>query len=120
MDALRLLKEAQDVAREKAADRWQDTDLVFCTRTGTPVTAHNVRRDFRKVVEATGLTGREWSPRELRHSFVSVLSDSGVPIEDISRLVGHSNTVVTETVYRHQIRHVIMQGAAAMDKIFGS
>ncbi|MEV3979076.1 tyrosine-type recombinase/integrase [Nonomuraea sp. NPDC049758] len=87
---------------------------------GRPVTAHNVRRDFRKVVEAAGLTGREWSPRELRHSFVSVLSDSGVPIEDISRLVGHSNTVVTETVYRHQIRPVIMQGAAAMDKIFGT
>ncbi|TDC02693.1 hypothetical protein E1267_28830 [Nonomuraea longispora] len=99
VDALRLLKDAQDVAREKAGDRWQDTDLVFCTRTGTPVTAHNVRRDFRKVVEAAGLTGREWSPRELRHSFVSVLSDSGVPVEDISRLVGHSNTVVTETVY---------------------
>ncbi|MET8985776.1 site-specific integrase [Nonomuraea wenchangensis] len=120
VDALRLLKEAQDVAREKAGDRWQDTDLVFCTRTGTPLTAHNVRRDFRKVVEAAGLNGRDWSPRELRHSFVSVLSDSGVPIEDISRLVGHSNTVVTETVYRHQIRPVIMQGAAAMDKIFGS
>ncbi|MEU4544874.1 tyrosine-type recombinase/integrase [Nonomuraea dietziae] len=99
--------------------RWQDTKLIFCTRTGTPVTAHNVRRDFRKVVEEAGLTGREWSPRELRHSFVSVLSDSGVPIEDISRLVGHSNTVVTETVYRHQIRPVIMQRAAAMDKIFG-
>ncbi|GAA3101706.1 site-specific integrase [Nonomuraea salmonea] len=120
VDALRLLKEAQDLAREKAGNRWQDTDLVFCTRTGTPVTAHNVRRDFRKVVVAAGLTERKWSPRELRHSFVSVLSDSGVPIEDISRLVGHSNTVVTETVYRHQIRPVIMQGAAAMDKIFGS
>ncbi|WP_344494532.1 site-specific integrase [Nonomuraea monospora] len=118
--ALRLLKDAQDIAQEKAGDRWKAMDLVFCTRTGTPVTAHNVRRDFRKVVEAAGLTGREWSPRELRHSFVSVLSDSGVAIEDISRLVGHSNTVVTETVYRHQIRPVIMQGAAAMDKIFGS
>ncbi|MEV4064849.1 tyrosine-type recombinase/integrase [Nonomuraea dietziae] len=58
--------------------------------------------------------------RELRHSFVSVLSDSGVPIEDISRLVGHSNTVVTGTVYRHQIRPVIMQGAEAIDRIFGS
>ncbi|MGW4792249.1 site-specific integrase [Nonomuraea sp. NPDC004297] len=118
--ALRLLKDTQDIAQEEAGKRWKVTDLVFCTRTGTPVTAHNVRRDFRKVVEAAGLTGREWSPRELRHSSVSVLSDSGVPIEDISRLVGHSNTVVTETVYRHQIRPVIMQGAAAMDKIFGS
>ncbi|MBO3747974.1 tyrosine-type recombinase/integrase [Streptosporangiaceae bacterium NEAU-GS5] len=115
-----LLREVHEVAQEKAGQRWQDTDLVFCTRTGTPVTAHNIRRDFRKVVQAAGLTGHDWSPRELRHSFVSVLSDSGMPVEDISRLVGHSNTVVTETVYRHEIRPVILQGAAAMDKIFGS
>ncbi len=71
------------------------------------------------MVDATKLTGKDWSPLELRHSFVSLLSDSGVPIEDISRLVGHTNTVVTETVCRHQIRPVIMQGAAAIGKIFG-
>lgn len=47
-------------------------------------------------------------PREMRHSFVSLLSDSGVPLENISRLVGHSGTGVTETVYRHQIRSVLM------------
>ncbi|MBO3746048.1 hypothetical protein J5X84_08225 [Streptosporangiaceae bacterium NEAU-GS5] len=54
----------------------------------------------------------------MRHSFVSLLSDHDIPIEDISRLVGHSNTVVTETVYRHQIRPVIQEGATAMDRIF--
>jgi integrase len=38
-------------------------------------------------------------------------------IEEISRLVGHSSSNVTETVYRHQIRPVITVGAEAMDKI---
>jgi integrase len=61
---------------------------------------------------------REWTPRELRHSFVSLLSDAGVSIEQISRLVGHSGTTATETVYRKQIRPVIVQGADAMDRIF--
>lgn len=59
-----------------------------------------------------------WTPREMRHSFVSLLSDSGVPLEDIARLVGHSGTAVTEAVYRKQIRPVLLQGAAAMDTIF--
>ena len=51
--------------------------LVFVTRTGKPLEARNVRRDFRKVVDA-GRTGRQkqWAPRELRHSFVSLLSDA--------------------------------------------
>ena len=26
----------------------------------------------------------DWTPRELRHSFVSLLSDSGIPLEEIS------------------------------------
>jgi integrase len=59
-----------------------------------------------------------WSPRELRHSFVSLLSDCGVPIERISRLDGDTGTTVTEKVYRHQLRPVIDHGATAMDRIF--
>ncbi|MFI7148431.1 hypothetical protein ACIBO2_26260 [Nonomuraea sp. NPDC050022] len=47
-----------------------------------------------------------------------MLSDSGVPLEDIARLVGHSGTAVTEAVYRKQIRPVLLQGAAAMDTLF--
>ena len=52
--------------------------------------------------------------RELRHSFVSVLSDAGVPVEQISQLVGHSGTTVTELVYRHQLRPVLQKGATVM------
>jgi integrase len=41
-------------------------------------------------------------------------------IEGISRLMGHSSSNVTETIYRHQIRPVITIGAEAMDKIFAN
>jgi len=47
-----------------------------------------------------------------------LLSEHRIRIEDISRLVGHTNTVVTETVYRKQISPVIQEGATAMDEIF--
>jgi integrase len=49
-----------------------------------------------------------------------LLSDNGMAIEEISRLMGHSSSTVTETVYRHQIRPVITVGAEAMDKIFAN
>jgi len=49
---------------------------------------------------------------------VSLLSDSGVPLEEISRLVGHSSTAVTEEVYRKQIHPVIQTGATVMDDLF--
>jgi len=39
-------------------------------------------------------------------------------IEDISHLVGHSSTNVTEKVYRKEMRPILTKGARAMDAIF--
>ena len=79
---------------------------------------HNVRRMFRAITEDAGL-GTEWVPREMRHTFVSVLSANGVPVESIALLAGHERTATTESVYRHEIRPALTQGAEVMDKIFG-
>jgi integrase len=110
--------ELQNLWRAQNDVPWSDDDLVFISHSGTELDAHNVRRQFRAVTAKAGLNSKEWTPRELRHSFVSLLSDAGVPVEDISRLVGHSGTSVTETVYRHQIRPVIRHGAEVMDRLF--
>ena len=115
---LRDHQKQQDQIKQTAGDRWHDHDLVFPSQVGTPADASHVRHSFRKVVAAAGLDPHDWTPRELRHSFVSLLSDAGVPIEQISRLVGHSGTATTETVYRKQIRPVIVHGADVMDRIF--
>ena len=90
---------------------------MFCTRVGTPLSAGNVRRSFRTITKAAGI-GDKWTPRELRHSFVSIMSDNGVSLEAIADLVGHKNSTVTARVYRHQLRPMITQGAEAMDTIF--
>lgn len=117
--ALRRRRKLQDQDRERAGAKWQDHGLVFTTKIGTELDAANVRRAFRRVVKKAGLNPRDWTPRELRHSFVSLLSDDGVSIEDIAELCGHAGTRVTEQVYRHQLRPVLLGGAVAMDRIFG-
>ncbi|MFC9267694.1 tyrosine recombinase XerC [Streptomyces zhihengii] len=105
--------------QERAARgvEWSATGNVFTTRSGEPLDAANVRRDFKAIVKRAGLEP-EWTPRELRHSFVSLLSDHGIPLERIALLVGHSSQATTEAVYRKQLRPVITQGAEAMDDIF--
>jgi integrase len=110
----------QDEVRQQVGTDWQETGLVFTSNLGSGLDAANVRRAFRRVTKAAALDPGDWTPRELRHSFVSLLSDAGVPIEQISRLVGHSGTATTETVYRKQIRPVIVHGADVMDRIFPS
>ncbi|MFB7907477.1 tyrosine recombinase XerC [Kitasatospora sp. NPDC056076] len=105
--------------RLAAGDKWEENNLVFHSAVGTELDPSHVRRAFRSAIaKADGVNAAEWTPRELRHSFVSLLSDSGVSLEEISRLVGHSSTSVTEEVYREQIRPVIQTGATVMDDIF--
>jgi integrase len=116
--ALEAHRVAQRAVKAVAGEDWHEQGLVFATSVGTEQDVNNVRRDFRRVVKAAGLNPKQWTPRELRHSFVSILSDGGMPIEEISRLVGHSSTAVTELVYRKQIRPVVESGATAMDRLF--
>jgi integrase len=118
VDALRMHRQIQNDVRDHAGEKWQETALVFTSLVGTALDAANVRRAFRRVVKAAGLVPAEWTPRELRHSFVSLLSDGGVSIEDIAELCGHAGTRVTEAVYRHQLKPVLLNGATAMDRIF--
>ena len=119
---VRTLREHQVRQAEQrllAGNLWQDRGLVFCTSVGSPLDAANVRRSFRTVCTAAGL-GPDWTPQELRHTFVSLMSDSDVAVEEIARLVGHASSKVTEAVYRHQLRPVMTTGAQKMDALRGA
>jgi integrase len=62
--------------------------------------------------------GRVWpglGARDLRHTFVSLLSDDGMAIGKIARLAGHASSHVTETVHRQELRPVLQEGAEVMD-----
>jgi integrase len=117
VEALRALLESQADERLLAGERWQETRLVFTTHLGAPLDAANVRKMFKRVCRLAG-AGDGWTPRELRTSFVSLMSHRGVSIEEIARLAGHSSTRTTEVVYRRELRPVITTGAEIMDEIF--
>jgi integrase len=92
--------------------------LVFTDRAGAPRWPQDVTPYFKVLCGRAGIGG-EWTPRELRHTFVSVLPDSGVDIDKIAEAVGHVNSTITKTVYRHQIAGKVTVAATAMDAIFG-
>ena len=107
VEALRQQHTLQARDRLRAGELWQDHGLIFASRIGTPLTANNVIRAFRIITKKAGL-GEDWVPREMRHTFVSVLSANGVPVESIALLAGHDRTTTTESVYRHEIRPALM------------
>jgi integrase len=95
---------------------WQDHGLVFCSRTGTPRKHMATYKRFKQLCDMAGI-GKDWQLRETRHTFVSVLSLSGVPIEHIADAAGHANSRVTQTVYRHQLSDEIASAATVWNAI---
>jgi integrase len=119
VEALRDLVLKQAAARAKAGTAWKENDLVFSTSRGGPMYATDVRMEFKRITEKAA-PGRDWTPRELRHTFVSLLSDSGVPIEQIADAVGHFSSRTTEVAYRHQLGPVTRTAAIALGPLFES
>jgi integrase len=108
----------QDDRRRAMGEAWPSPELVFTTGSGTALRPDNVRRDFRILLrDVPGIDPEQWTPRDMRHTFVSLLSQGDVPIEEVSRLVGHSDIGTTENVYRHELRPVLQNGARAMDSV---
>ena len=116
-EALREHRKRQAADRLTAGALWRAHGLVFASAMGTQLDRYNVRREFRRITQAAGL-GSDWAPREMRHTFVSLLSFSGIPLEDIADLVGHKGTATTETVYRMVIVPELRRGAEVMDQLF--
>jgi len=79
---------------------------------GTPLDPSNARRALKVIADRTGLG--HLHPHLLRHAAASLLSDAGVPLEDISDTLGHRSVTVTANAYRHPIAPVRTGHMAAM------
>jgi integrase len=108
---------SRQAAERLCAPVWHDDDLVFTTVIGTPLDPSNLRRGLSRLTKAAGIG--HWHPHELRHSAASILSASGVPIEQIADVLGHSGTRTTSAVYRHLIEPTVRSATAPMNALFG-
>lgn len=115
--ALAAHRRRQAKERLAAGPAWPDPPLMFATSAGTLYDPSNFRREFNVICAAAGL-GR-WHPHELRHSAVSLLSASGVPLELVADVMGHQTTRTTEAVYRHTVLPAAGGAVEAMDRMFG-
>ena len=112
--ALAAWRKEQAAQQLRLGPHWHDLGLVFTTGDGHPANRQKINREFKAACKAAGI-GRDWQPRECRHTFVSIMSEEGADIEEISDAVGHVNSHITKVVYRHQIADKISSVARVMD-----
>jgi len=117
VEILRAHRSRQAAERLAVGAAWTDTGLVFTTSIGTPIDPSNLRRGLHRLTTLAGLG--HWHPHALRHSAASILSAAGVPIEQISDVLGHEGPRTTAAVYRHLITPTVSAGSAPMQSLFG-
>lgn len=110
---LRRHRLKQHEARLKVGEIWHDLDLVFPKELGGLVDPANLLRSLAKLCDDAGV--ERITPYEVRNTAVSLLSDGGVPIEQLADLAGHKDARTTLAVYRHQLSTVVDAGSDIAD-----
>jgi len=64
-----------------------------------PYSRSYVSHEVKKAMTKAGITGCNF--RSLRHTFATLLLQQGVPIYNVSRLLGHASINLTNAVYSH-------------------
>jgi integrase len=89
-------------------------DLVFASRTGTPLRVQNFRRDwFGRAAEAVGVPGL--TPHELRHTAASLAIASGASIKGVQSMLGHASAQMTLDRYGHLFQDELEAVADRLD-----
>lgn len=115
LEVLKTQRKRVNEMKHKASEEWEDLDLVFPTRVGTPILHSNLRRGFRKLLDESGLPKIRF--HDLRHTAASLMLNYGIPILIVSRRLGHAKPSITLDVYGHLIPSKQEEAAALMDNL---
>ena len=107
----------QDAERLLAGGKWREHDLIFCTKSGTPLDATNVRRYVMALLRRAGIADMRYY--DLRRSAASLMAARGVPARVAMEILGHSDIRLTMNVYTHVLDESKRLAADAMDRLFG-
>jgi integrase len=78
---------------------WTDFGLVFTAEDGRMLHPEWVTEEFIRLAKAANLPAIR--PHDLRYSYASSALAAGVPIEVLSKRLGHSRISITQDVYVH-------------------
>jgi len=115
--ALRRHRKAQLEERMRAANLWQDYDLVFASERGRPLDGNNFRtRAFARLLVKAQLPPMRF--HSLRHTAATVLLAEGLNVKVVSEMLGHADIVTTLRTYSHVLPGMGQAAADAMDRLF--
>lgn len=94
---------------------WQDSGRVFTNTFGATVDPHNLRRTMQRLCAQAGV--RYVSIHGLRHTYASLSLMRGVPVEVVSKQLGHASVGFTMNQYRSVYKSERTAWALGIDEL---
>lgn len=118
--ALTIHKEAQELERVIADDRWQGKKwghLVFCTTIGSPLDPSNVDKAFKAALDKGKLERRRF------HDLPGTVGTMGarlkIPPRDMQLILGHSQITTTLKIYTKVTEEGVRESIGKLDALMG-
>jgi integrase len=113
VEVLETHKRRQRVER-MAASAWADPGLVFPNTRGKIRRRDSVMRSLRELLGTAGLPA-EVRFHDLRHTAATLALKRGLPIQSVSKMLGHANPAMTLKRYAHVLDDMRDEAGRAMD-----
>ena len=99
--ALDRQKMYESLARITAEENWEESGYVITTLVGTPVSLSNLRKAYIKFLSVNGV--RYIRLHDIRHSVATLSLGLGIPIEQVSQVLGHTRIETTKNIYAQHV-----------------
>jgi integrase len=96
---------------------WQEPELVFTTTIGTELDRRNVLRWWHDLTTQAGVGRRRFHAS--RHTAATLMLNNGVPLEVVSKTLGHAGLAITADVYAEVGAALQREAAEAMERVLG-
>lgn len=103
-----IQRELEDVLRNAYS-----SDRHVFTKNGRQIQYYTFNKYFRNLTKRT--IGRPLTTHALRHTHTSLLAAAGVPLDVVSRRLGHADSKVTRDIYFHVTQEMKDRDKAILD-----
>jgi integrase len=109
-------REQQEERRHQLqCGKWTEHGLVFPSEVGTPFYASGLSYQFKRVLKWARLPDIRF--HDMRHTAASLMLENGVPLADVSEILGHANPAITARLYLHGSNAGKRQAAETMSAL---
>ena len=112
-----MLRAHQRRQEQERAERehWNDHDLVFPSRRGTPMGPRNLVVRFKALLERAGLPDIRF--HDLRHTSATLMLTQEINPKIVQERLGHASPLITLSTYSHVLPDMQRQAATMIDEL---